>query len=93
VFANGTAARARNGGVSPELYAPAAWQPGSSVSHLDDDAYPNGTANSLMTHALGIAEAVHDPGPIVRGMLSDIGWSVESGPSSISAPRGVRVTH
>ena len=83
LYLNGAATRARNGGAAPVLFAPNPWQPGSSVSHLDDAVYPNGTPNSLMTHAIGPGEAVHDPGPITRGVLTDLGWTIDSAPSTL----------
>ncbi|HKJ79175.1 MAG TPA: T9SS type A sorting domain-containing protein, partial [Prolixibacteraceae bacterium] len=33
-----------------------------------------GNPNSLMTHAFGLGEAIHQPGPITRGIMADIGW-------------------
>jgi len=56
------------------LYAPARYQPGSSVSHLNEVTYPAGDANSLMTPNIGAAEAIQDPGPLVTGMFADMGW-------------------
>jgi hypothetical protein len=61
-------------GAPPKLYAPSVWRQGSSYSHLDESAYPAGSANSLMTYALGYAESIHNPGPIAIGILHDIGW-------------------
>jgi hypothetical protein len=78
IFFNGPNARNGNGGIPPRLYAPNPWRIGSSYSHLDDATYPNGNPNSLMTHALGPGEVIHDPGPIVRGLFSDTGWTVMS---------------
>ena len=75
VFFNGLNARNANGGIASNLYAPNPWLSGSSYSHLDESTYPNGNLNSLMTYALGPGEAIHDPGPIVRGMLVDMGWA------------------
>src|SRR5262249_53671318 len=72
---NGPRGVSANGGVRPQLYAPSTFQQGSSIFHLDDAAYPAGSSNSLMTHAIGMAEAIHDPGPIVRGMMQDWGWT------------------
>ena len=75
VFFNGLNARNTNGGIAPKLYAPNRWDSGSSYSHLDESAYPNGTLNSLMTPALGPGQAIHDIGPIVRGIFLDMGWT------------------
>jgi hypothetical protein len=61
-------------GTKPKLYAPSNWNDGSSMYHLNDATYPFTNENSLMTHAIGKGEAVHDPGPITTGILADIGW-------------------
>jgi hypothetical protein len=58
----------------PKLYAPATYSRGSSISHLDETLYPAGDPNSLMSPALGRAEAIHDPGPLTMGIFADIGW-------------------
>jgi hypothetical protein len=95
-FFNGTNARANNGSVSPKLEthfftsppADNGFQQGSSYSHLDDVLY-TGTPNGLMTYALGQAEVYTDPGPIMRGMFTDEGWTIASpstGPSITSQP-------
>lgn len=65
-----------NGGSRPRLYAPNAWAQGSSYSHLDEATYPAGNANSLMTYAIGTAEVIHNPGPVVLGMFQDMGWAM-----------------
>ena len=74
LFWNGALAMANNGGVEPKIYAPNPWEGGSSYSHIDEDTYPAGNANSLMTPFVGAAEANHNPGPIIIGLLGDIGW-------------------
>lgn len=78
VFFTGPEAVAANGGTPPPLYAPASWQQGSSFSHLDESTYPAGDPNSLMTPALDMAEAIHDPGPVALGMFRDMGWTTGS---------------
>ncbi len=55
------------------LFAPAQYQSGSSIAHLDEGIY-DGTINALMTPQIGTAEVLHDPGPIVMKMLADMGW-------------------
>ncbi len=75
LFWNGSNGVEANAGDLPELYAPAAFSPGSSISHLNEDDFPTGTVNALMTPFLGTAEAIHDPGAIVLGMMQDLGWS------------------
>ncbi|MGZ4675481.1 MAG: Calx-beta domain-containing protein [Acidimicrobiia bacterium] len=76
----GTQAVAAAGGTAPKLYDPVSWEPGSSYSHLDDATYPAGDPNSLMTHAIGPNEVVHDPGPITLGIFADSGWTVTAYP-------------
>ena len=71
---NGAEGVEANGGERPPLYAPSTFQPGSSYSHLDEDAYPAGTRNSLLTPQLDAQEVVHDPGPVAVGMLRDLGY-------------------
>ncbi|WP_306641399.1 T9SS type A sorting domain-containing protein [Sanyastnella coralliicola] len=77
LFWNGPAAVGNNGGTDPQLYAPSSWAQGSSYSHVDEDSYPAGNANSLMTPFIAPGEAIHDPGPIIMGLMEDIGWTVE----------------
>ncbi|HEX6463614.1 MAG TPA: BACON domain-containing carbohydrate-binding protein, partial [Vicinamibacterales bacterium] len=72
---------AANNHVPPTLFAPAAFQNGSSYSHLDENTYPPGDLNSLMTPAIGFAEVIHTPGPIVLGMFTDMGWGNQTGGS------------
>lgn len=61
-------------GARPRLYAPATWEVGSSFSHLDENAYPLGNANSLMTPYFYAQETIHNPGVITVGMFGDMGW-------------------
>jgi hypothetical protein len=55
------------------MYAPSTWAPGSSYSHLDYSTF-NNTANQLMVYAFSAGEAAHDPGPVTKGLLKDLGW-------------------
>ncbi|OQX04578.1 MAG: hypothetical protein BWK73_35830, partial [Thiothrix lacustris] len=74
---DGTAARAANGNQAVKLYAPSAWSPGSSYSHLDYTTFAN-TDNKLMVYALSAGSSIHNPGDVARGILQDLGWSVNS---------------
>lgn len=74
LYASSPVAISDNHGYRPRLYAPSTWNEGSSIYHLNDATYPYTTKNSLMTHAIGKGETVHDPGPVTRGILADIGW-------------------
>ncbi len=76
---NGPLGRISNGGLSARLYTPGTWSPGSSYSHLDENTYPAGNPNSLMTYAIAQAEAIHDPGPVTLGVLGDSGWISSGG--------------
>lgn len=76
VYFNGSLTRSRNGNAAPVLYAPPNWVGGSSISHVDDATYPSGTLDSLMTPSVSPGEVVHEPGPIARGVLADIGWAL-----------------
>ncbi|MGH9225047.1 MAG: hypothetical protein ACRD2W_15005 [Acidimicrobiales bacterium] len=57
------------------LYAPNPWNPGSSISHFDEAAYPAGSSNSLATPYLNSAEAVHFIGPLALCVLEALGWA------------------
>ncbi len=84
IFMNAPSATAALGS-RPKLYAPTAFAPGSSYSHWDEDAFPNGDANSLMSPIFDLGESNHDIGDIFRGLLNDIGWSVVSEVPAIDA--------
>ncbi len=77
LFFNGPVLR-RQTGQRAKLYAPSTFDRGSSLYHLDENTYPARSDNSLMTPQLANAEAVHSPGPLVLGMLSDIEWKTTS---------------
>ncbi len=61
-------------GQMPRLYAPATYDDGSSIYHLDESTYPLGNANSLMTPFTGMGEAIFDPGPNTLAIMYDMGW-------------------
>jgi hypothetical protein len=63
------------------LYTPSSFDNGSSISHLDESTYsekntahPLYRLDALMTPYIDFGEAIHDPGPLVKKMLGDIGW-------------------
>ena len=80
LFWDGAEGKEANGGNRPKLYVPAPWDPGSSYDHLDEDTFPAGTPNSLMTPFTTRSEANHHPGPITLGMFEDIGWVINKAP-------------
>jgi len=59
-----------------KMYAPSTWMPGSSYSHLDYNTF-NGTENGLMVYAISEGDSIHDPGPVTKGLLKDLGWSIQ----------------
>lgn len=65
--------------VPPKVYAPSNFNAGSSISHLDEFAYPQGGPNALMTPALQTAETNRLPGPVVCGQLRDMFWPLGGG--------------
>lgn len=71
---NSEIAKDRNESFFPPIFAPDPYNPGSSISHLDESSYPAGDPNSLMTPQIGQAEAIHDPGEVLYGMMIDMGW-------------------
>lgn len=75
LYINSPVAISANSGKLPQIYAPAKWNNGSSLYHLNDETYPGNTENALMTHAIGKGEANHNPGPLASGILEDIGWN------------------
>ena len=57
----------------PQIYAPASFSRGSSISHIDQDKYER-TENGLMTPQGAPNEIIHDPG-LSKDILYDCGWS------------------
>ena len=81
---------AANGGVRVKIYAPSAWASGSSYAHLDYSTFQGG-ANRLMVYAISSGVSTHDPGPVTKGLLKDLGWSIASGGSptiQVVSPNG-----
>lgn len=76
LFFDGLNANSANNGSPATLYAPTDWSGGSSFYHLGDNY--NDTENALMTWSIDSGSSIHSPGPIVLGILKDIGWSLAS---------------
>lgn len=72
LYFNGPLTNRYLSGVRPRLYAPTTWDPGSSVSHLDE--LRTSSENSLMTPFIDLGEAIHDPGKLTFSILGDLGW-------------------
>lgn len=79
VFFGGAEVVAENGRRA-KLYAPRPWERGSSNSHFDEDAFPTGTSDALMTPFLDNGEVLHAPGSLTLALLRDIGWNTATGP-------------
>ncbi len=74
-----TLAAKSTGPVPPKIFAPPGYQPGSSISHLDEATYSFESVNALMTPRVAPAETNRLPGPIVCGQLFDVGWPMGDG--------------
>ena len=59
-----------------KLYVPKTWEDGSSLYHLDDNTYPAGNSNSLMTHMQENAEVIYSPGEVGLAIMKDLGWII-----------------
>lgn len=55
-----------------KIFAPAEWDNGSSISHLDETATL--VPNNLMTPYIEKEEVIHDPGLYTQAVLSELGW-------------------
>ncbi len=93
---SGPNAIAANGGTAARLYTPNPWQPGSSLSHLDE-IYQYGE-NRLM--APSYSDDTRHPGTVTLAMFQDMGWLradgvpnvIASGPTRINAGQAVTFT-
>jgi hypothetical protein len=79
VYFNGPLLRSYSSSVNypnlrAKLYAPATWDAGSSISHLDEPVSVTLRENSLMTPFIDLGEAIHDPGKFTLSILGDLGW-------------------
>jgi hypothetical protein len=74
LFFDSQRVRNANNGKRVKLFAPNPFQGGSSYSHLNENSFPNGNANSLMTPFLSPGETIRSPGPIGKAIAKDAGW-------------------
>ena len=72
LFFDGPLLRKVNSGERVRIFAPSTYDPGSSISHLDEDSTPDTSA--LMTPYIDRGEAIHNPGRLTMAMLGDMGW-------------------
>lgn len=61
-----------------KLYSPDPFDEGSSYSHFDQTAFRR-SINALMLPFIDRTFAVHTPGPLFCGVLSDMGWPLGEG--------------
>ena len=61
-----------NNGIKPPLYTPSIYEPGSSVSHLDERTFSQAGANRVMTPNLDSGEVFHLPGSLLLAMFDDM---------------------
>jgi hypothetical protein len=54
------------------MYTPAIYEPGSSVSHLDEATYSKSGIDAVMTPNLDAGEVFHQPGPLLLAMMEDM---------------------
>lgn len=70
---------AANRGFRPKLHAPAIFQAGQSLTHLDPAVYPHALMRGASADATKLGEVVR-PSPLELGMLMDMGWHIDPVP-------------
>lgn len=84
LFFSSNAVLRNNSNTPARLYAPKPTErfptnpmgyiEGSSVYHVDQNTYPPGNLNALMTPQIARGEITAQLGPIVKGIFNDLGW-------------------
>lgn len=84
LYLSSTSILRNNANKSARLYAPKPTQrnptnllgyiEGSSVYHVDQNTYPPGNLNALMTPQIARGEITPQLGSIVKGVFNDMGW-------------------
>jgi hypothetical protein len=72
LYFDGPLTRRYLSGNRARLYSPSSWDPGSSVSHLDETR--TFAPDALMTPFIDLGEAIHNPGKLTMSVLGDLGW-------------------
>ncbi len=75
VWFDGPSVRQATAGRAP-LYAPPAWNEGTSYTHLDEASFAPGTPDGLLTPFLARGERIHEPGTALCAVLADVGWTL-----------------
>ena len=85
LYWGGANASAANSDTRVRIYAPDPFEPGSSVSHVNQADY---AGIAIMTPALVNGVAVHAPNAFELGMMKDMGWTITAGGGSSSMAGG-----
>lgn len=76
VFIDAPSSIDANSGVRPRVFAPSVYASGSSISHWDENTFPEGNPNALMTPVRNRGESMFNIGDITRGLFKDMGWTL-----------------
>ena len=57
-----------------KIYAPSAFNGGTSIYHYNENSFGAGDANAIMTPFIFKGEAIHYPGDKTLQILADLGW-------------------
>lgn len=74
LFLNGSYIVEANTNIPVKIHAPDTYAAGSSLTHFDD--YYMSTINGLMTRRLNAGTSIHNTGPLLNGLLKDLGWNL-----------------
>ncbi|MCP4944739.1 MAG: hypothetical protein GY924_22535 [Planctomycetaceae bacterium] len=85
VYWGGANATAANSDNRVRIYAPNPYEPGSSVSHVNQATY---AGVAVMTPALLNGVAIHTPNAFELGMMKDMGWTLANSGGSSSRAGG-----
>ena len=77
---------ARDASGNPPQMSSGAFEPHSSLMHLDENHYPAGNPDSLMTTMIRRGETQHSIGPATLGIMKDLGWTVTAAPAAPIPP-------
>jgi len=78
LYFKGSDASSKKGGLRPQIYAPATWISGSSLSHWHLGSFGPTNKDKLMEPQAGFANRYFFRlvGKVTRGFMNDIGWDV-----------------
>jgi hypothetical protein len=83
---------ARDASGQPPRMSSGAFEPHSSLMHLDENTYPAGNPDSLMTTVIRRGETQHSIGPAALGIVRDLGWTVTASGAPAPAPQAQPAT-